>query len=361
MPAEQILVTGATGHIGTALLPRLLEDPGVTVLALVRARDAAHLAERRAELSAGLPADRIDVVAGDVTAPELGLSARDRARVASDVTAIVHSAASVRFDMPAEKAAEENIASTDAILALARSLKGRLTRLDHVSTAYVAGDRTGRVLEAECDVGQAFRNSYEWSKCQAEGRVRAAIAEGMPGAIHRPSIVVGDSRTGETKAFNVLYWPLKLYARGWWRLFPGSPDTLVDIVPVDFVADALARLRRDPETLGECFHLAAGDDAERVEVLAARFAEAFGRPPIRYVEPKLYASWVRPILAAPLSLTRRGRTILRGGKAFLPYFRGNPLFDTSNLRRRLGSGAPRVLDYVDGIVRFAKEQDFGGR
>ena len=233
---ETVLLTGATGHVGTALLPLLTADPDVTVFALVRAKDEAHLAERAARLvEVGGP--RIVALRGDVTAPDLGLSTRDQERVAAEVTALIHSAASVRFDMPEDKAATENIASTEGMLALARRLadRGRLTRLDHVSTAYVAGTRLGRVLENECDEGQDFRNSYEWSKCQAEKKVRAAVAEGLPVAVHRPSIVVGDSRTGKTEAFNVLYWPLMLYARGWWRIFPGRPDTLVDVVPVDFV------------------------------------------------------------------------------------------------------------------------------
>lgn len=366
-----ILLTGATGHVGTALLPRLLSDPDVHVLALVRARDDTHLAERREALRARVPGiapERLDVVQGDVSAPGLGLSERDRARVDADVTALIHSAASVRFDMPQDKAAGENIASTEAMLELARSLaaRGRLERHDHVSTAYVAGDRTGRVLETECDVGQGFRNSYEWSKCQAEGRVRAAIAEGLPVAIHRPSIIVGDSETGATESFNVLYWPLMLYARGWWSLFPGRADTLVDIVPVDFVADALVALRRDPTTLGTCFHLAAGDDAPRVDALAARFAELLDRPPLRTIDPDFYLRWVRPVIRGPLSLTKRGRRILRGGSAYLPYFRGNPLFDTTNLRRHLGpllgtDRAPSVFAYVERIARYAKEKDFGGR
>ncbi len=363
--SDTVLLTGATGHVGTALLPRLLADPDTRVLALVRAKDDAHLAERRDTLRARLPdgADRLDVVRGDVSAPGLGLSLADRDRVDAEATSLIHSAASVRFDMPQDKAAGENIDSTEAMLALARRLadRGRLTRHDHVSTAYIAGERVGRVLETECDEGQGFRNSYEWSKCQAEGRVRAAITEGLPAAIHRPSIIVGDSTTGETASFNVLYWPLMLYARGWWSLFPGRADTLVDIVPVDFVADALVALRRDPATLGRCFHLAAGDDAPRVDTLAARFAELLDRPPLRTIDPDFYLNWVRPVIRVPLSWTKRGRRILRGGSAYLPYFRGNPLFDTTNLRGALGHGAPPVLGYVEAIARYAKERDFGGR
>ncbi len=359
-----ILLTGATGHVGMALLPRLHADPTAQVLCLVRARDDAHLALRRDTLlTEGVDPARLHVVAGDVTAPDLGLSEADRARVEAEVTATMHSAASVRFDMPQDKAAQENITSTTSMLALARRLteRGGFVRHDHVSTAYIAGDRVGRVLEAERDEGQGFRNSYEWSKCQAEGHVRAAMAEGLPCAVVRPSIIVGDSRTGATQAFNVLYWPLMLYTRGWWRLFPGRVDTRVDIVPVDFVADAIATLRASPATLGRTFHLAAGDDAPTVEVLAARLAEVLERPPLRTIDPDFYLKWVRPVLSRPLSLTKRGRRILRGGSAYLPYFRSNPVFDTANLQAALGHGAPPVLDYVDRIARYAKEKDFGGR
>lgn len=363
--SDTVLLTGATGHVGAALLPSLLEDPDARVYALVRARDDAHLAERATRLRARVPGaeDRLFLVRGDVTQPGLGLSAEDTAGVHAEVTALIHSAASVRFDLPRAAALADNVASTEHMLAVARALaaRGRLTRLDHVSTAYVAGERPGRVFEEECDEGQTFRNSYEWSKCRAEAGVRAAIAEGLPAAIHRPSIVVGDSRTGATESFNVLYWPLMLYARGWWRIFPGRPDTLVDIVPVDFVADAIATLRRDPGSLGACYHLAVGDGAPRVDALIARFAELLGLPPVRTVDPDFYVRWVRPVLRGPLSVTARGRRILRGGSAYLPYFRSNPLFDTTNLRSRLGREAPPVFDYVERIARYAQAHDFGGR
>lgn len=370
MPApapDVILLTGATGQVGMALLPRLLSAPDTRVLALVRAKDPAHLEKRRREMvtsaNLGEAGDRLMAIQGDVTRDGLGLSTVDRTRALEEVTSVLHSAASVRFDMPEDKATQENMRSTENVLAFSRTLAegGRLVRHDHISTAYVAGERRGRVFERECDEGQKFRNSYEWSKCQSEKKVRALQAEGFPAAIHRPSIVVGDSRTGETRAFNVMYWPLKLYARGWWGVFPGRADTLVDAVPVDWVAETITSLRRDAKTLGKCFHVAAGDDALSVGQLAEHIARLVGRRPLRFVDQGAYRKYVRPILKPVLSLHPKGAAIMRGGSAYLPYFLGNPLFDTSELRAALGESgrAPPILDYLSRVIEYAQARDFG--
>lgn len=362
---DTILLTGATGQVGAALLTRLLRPKGDRVLALVRARDEGHLGARRAELlrlcGGAEAASRLLVLRGDVTEPALGLSDADRVRVATETTSIVHSAASVRFDLPLTAARKENVETVARLLDFAGDLhgRGRLRRFDHISTAYVAGDRLDRPREDEGNIGQGFRNTYEQSKLEAEDLVRAAMAEGLPATIHRPSIIVGDSVTGATRAFNVLYWPLKLYARGWWRLFPGSPQTRVDVVPVDWVADTLVALRNTPASVGRTIHLAAGDAAPTVGALEARVRAAVQGPPLRYVHAILYRRFIRPLLF-PLRLTRRGRAIFQGGQHYLPYLAGNPLFDTSNLDQLLGpqGAAPSPLLYFDTILRFAVERDF---
>lgn len=362
--ADTVLLTGATGQVGGALLPALLADPDQRVIAVVRARDEAHLALRLAALREplGEAAGRLDAVRGDVTLPDLGLAPADLDRVRSEATSVLHGAAAVRFDQDEADAVAQNVGGTLNALALARSLHeaGRLRRLDFVGTAYVAGDRRGPVFEHECDVGQGFRNSYERSKCRAEMIVRDA-GRSLPVAIHRPAIVVGDSRTGVTRAFNVLYWPLKIYARGGWRTFPGSPDVTVDVVPVDWVASAITRLRRDAGTVGGCFHLAAGDAAPTVEAIVERVRAVTGGPPLRYVDPDLYRTTLRPLLLGPLRLTERGRRIARGGKVFLPYFAGNPRFDTRATHAALGEGPPAVMAWFDTVLRYALARDFGGR
>ena len=116
-------------------------------------------------------------------------------------------------------------------------------------TAYVAGERSDLVREDELVVGQGYRNTYEQTKAEAETLVRSRLGS-LPGVILRPSIIVGDSRTGVTSSFKMMYWPLKIYARRLWRTVPGYPDAVLDIVPVDFVADSVARLLFDEAALG---------------------------------------------------------------------------------------------------------------
>ncbi len=277
----------------------------------------------------------------------------------------MHGAAEVRFDLPREEMQRQNVGGTANVLALARALaeRGRLDAVHHVSTAYVAGDRTDLVPETDLDAGQRPRNEYERSKLEAEVLVRDAQRAGLPVAVHRPSIVVGDSRSGRASGFKVLYWPMKLYARGRFRTVFGRPGCPVDVVPVDFVADALAHLLRDPTAPGHTFHLAAGPERQARIIDLVRVAEArFGRRPVRFIDPDLYERWLRPVLRPLLMLVRPD--VARQGGVFLPYLRSNPSFDVAVAQARLapaGLAPPPVLDYFDTIMAYAQATDFGRR
>ena len=158
-----------------------------------------------------------------------------------------------------------------------------------------------------------------------------------------------------------MYWPIKIYARGWWRTFPGKAEARADIVPVDWLAEAMVRIWRQPETTGRCFHLAVGDDAPTIGELVARVTEITGGKPMRFVDQGRYRRWVRPLLW-PFFQTQRGKMISRGGLAFMPYFEANPLFDTSEARSVLGDlRPPPVMDYLERVIRYAVAQDFGSK
>jgi thioester reductase-like protein len=238
------------------VMARLLEKGDRDVIALVRASDDAAAQERLEGILAQLWVDpspyagRARAVAGDVTAPGLGMDASTRSAVVRDAGAVMHCAASISFDLPLDEARAINVEGTREIIELAREVKaaGGLERLIHVSTAYVAGITEGTFREDQLDAGQEFRNTYEQTKWEAEHVVNEA--SDLDPVIARPSIVMGESGSGWTPAFNVLYWPIRAFSRGLFAEVPARPEALVDVVPVDYVADALVHLLEDASSSG---------------------------------------------------------------------------------------------------------------
>ena len=332
-----VLLTGATGFVGREILSRFLDRDDRRVYALVRAGDDDKAADR-------LPGHaRLTAVAGDIETEGLGLSGAARERMRSDVTTVLHCAASVSFDLPLAESREVNVEGTRRMLQFARTCP-RLERFSYVSTAYVAGEPERVFREDQLAVGQSFRNAYERSKFEAELAVRREGA-GLPLQIFRPSIVVGDSRTGRTSSFNVLYGPLKAYARGKVPAIPARRDSPVDIVPVDYVADRVHELVT--EGADGTFHLVAGRNATTVGRLLEMSAEALGRPQPKVLSPGLYRRWVHPWL-------RRKYRGLRKMEVYFPYFWMRVRFDD----RRLGPG-PKVEDYFHRLVRYAQTARWG--
>ena len=280
------LLTGATGFLGGEVLARLLEREERPVYVLIRAKDDEG-ADRRlralleALLGASEPwADRTVAVRGDVTQPWLGMNSLGRDWLAERVDSIVHSAAAVSFTMGIDDQRRINVDGTRRMVDLAGlcARRGGLESFAHVSTAYVAGEHPGSFREQDLDIGQAFRNAYERTKFEAELLVRER-SWGLPLLILRPSIVVGDSVTGWTPAFNVLYGPMKAFARGAYPVIPARRASPVDVVPVDFVADAILALAGRP---GATYHLTAGDRASSVgELIELGSATASQRAPRR--------------------------------------------------------------------------------
>ena len=203
-----VLVTGFPGFIGGRLVQALLEEaPDSRVVALVE----PHMADKAEELAAKLDGGRIEVLAGDITERRLGLGDEDYERLAAEITAIYHLAAIYDLAVPLEIATKVNVDGTGNVLSLCEDCE-RLERLHYVSTAYVAGDRSGTVYEHELAMGQGFKNHYESTKFQAEVWVRQAMGR-VPITVYRPAIVVGDSRSGETLKFDGPYYALRVISR----------------------------------------------------------------------------------------------------------------------------------------------------
>jgi thioester reductase-like protein len=340
------MLTGATGFLGMEVLVRLIQQTDRDVIALVRAPDDGAAQDRLdAVVAKLLPPDgrprrgRVRAHAADLKQPDLGLSPIARERLVGSIGAVVHCAASISFTLELEQARRINVDGTRAVLALASeaSRRGSLDRFVHVSTAYVAGDRCDRISEHEGDVGQGFRNTYERTKLEAEHAVHDSA---LPAAIVRPSIIVGDSASGWTPSFNVIYWPLQAFARGLFPTVPADPKAHVDIVPVDVVADALLALLRGAVRTGT-FHVVAGDNAPTAEALATMAADAFDAPPPRFVK-----------LGVDPSAEQRAGPLL-------PYFHVRSVFDSMRGRDLLGACAPPVEEYFPALMRYARDAQWG--
>jgi thioester reductase-like protein len=362
-----LLLTGSTGFLGMELLARLLEDTDRRVWAPVRASDDAEAAARlRATLATLVPdpgaySDRVVAFAADLTRARLGIDARRRDELAECVDEIVHSAASVSFTLPLGQALRVNVFGTLRLLQLAElcQARGGLSRFAHVSTAYVAGDHRGPFSEADHDVGQRFHNTYERSKWEAERLVRSH-AERLPIQIFRPSIVVGHEQSGWTASFNVIYTPLRAYARGALPLIPARRSAPVDVVPVSYVARSILALA--DAGAGRTFQLVAGPEAPSVGELIDRTVSHLGGPPVRTVPPALYRGLVGPLHARRASPAQR--SWLESGQVFFPYFSTRVRFESSETRAALaplGVRPPALGDYFGRLLDFAVDCGWEGR
>jgi nucleoside-diphosphate-sugar epimerase len=343
-----VFLTGATGFLGMEVLARLLEAGDRDVLALVRASDDAAAEQRLDDVMSKLWDDparyrsRVTAVRGDVTAPGLGLGDR-RDEWASRTGAVMHCAASISFDQPLAEARAINVDGTARILDFAVDAQARdgLERFLHVSTAYVAGRYEGTFRERQLDAGQTFRNTYEETKADAEQIV--TLARELGPAIARPSIVVGESDSGWTPAFNVLYWPLRAFSRGMFKEVPALADGHVDIVPIDYVADSLVHLlgRREAGV----FNLVSGRNAPQVAEVVNLASDYFDKP-----HPKL----VEPVGPEHLGDDQ--------GDVFVPYFDMRVVFDDTRARAVLGPAgieAPILRDYFGKLMEYATTARWG--
>jgi thioester reductase-like protein len=348
-----VFLTGATGFLGMEVMARLLEQGDREVLALVRAADATAAQERLDGVLAKLWRDpspyrsRARAVVGELTQPGLGMAPRDRAAIAEEAGAVMHCAASISFDVPLEEARTINVEGTREVIGFARQAKalGRLDRFVHVSTAYVAGITKGTFRERQLDTGQDFRNTYEQTKWEAEHVV--AEASDLAPVVARPSIVMGESKSGWTPAFNVLYWPIRAYTRGLFEEVPARPEAMVDVVPVDYVADALVHLLEHNGTSG-VLNLTAGRDAITVEHLVEVTAHTLGRE--------------APPIVAPGSVGTGSAHADDHAEVYFPYFDMDMVFDDSRARALLGPAGircPTFDEFFPHLIEYAQSTRWG--
>lgn len=345
------LVTGFPGFIGRRLVAALVDrDPETRVLALVEPR----MVELARAAAAPLGAERVEVIPGDISEPRLGLADDDYERLSAELAVVHHLAAIYDLAVPAEIARKVNVEGTGNVLELCRDAE-RLERLNYVSTAYVAGDRTGVAYEHELVLGQGFKNHYEATKFQAEVWVRELIDQ-IPTTILRPAIVVGDSRTGETQKFDGPYYALRFIAASAARRMPianvGRGRSPFNVVPVDFIVDALVALGAAPEAVGETLHLCDPDPLSSNELFTLLTELYAHRKPAYRIPP-------RPVAAA---LRLRPIRELYGGTPpqSIRYLNHPVRYDTRRATALLaasGLRCPRFSEYAPTLVEFFRTHE----
>ncbi len=346
--SEPYLFTGFPGFIGARLLPRLMElSPARTFVCLVQekferaAGDAIRGMERAHPHSKG----RVTTLTGDITKPRLGLSPAEARSLAGRLRGAYHLAAVYDLAVTRDVGVKVNVEGTSNVLELLVGARN-FDALHYVSTAYVSGDAGGTYREADLDVGQGFKNHYEETKFLAEVEVAKSK---VPHVIYRPGIVVGDSKTGETAKFDGPYFAMaammKLPSP---FLFPrvGLKRHAVNVVPVDFVVEALARLSTSEKSLGRTYHLTDPDPldvAQMIALLARTLGKTFVQAPV-------------PLAVAKAVFAPRAVQGFFGmPKQAIDYFAHPCRYDATQATKDLrafGVSCPPLPEYAGALVSF---------
>lgn len=369
-----VFLTGATGFVGRNLIPRILNlDPDTRLVLLIRGRSDDEAKSRFDNLlksllpmiNAKVVKKRVMLVRGDITSKGLGITEPIYKKLTSEVTHIIHAAANVHFHQPLKQARQVNLGGTKNVIEFANYVhkSGKLKRIAYIGTAYVSGNRKGVIYENELDCSQEFANSYELSKFEAEIFIRQWVPK-LPITIFRPSIIVGDSTTGITASFNVLYTPLKLIYRGLVKILPGSRKTAIDVVPIDFVCDAICHIiMRTDTSVGKIYHLTAGKETstttgEIVKLSLDYFNKMCNQKKlhkVRFIPLKLYN-------LAKHYLNIRSTRILQVFAEYEPYMSIERIFDNHNTLTALQGTSiiiPPFKQYYRFLLKYCIQTQWG--
>lgn len=346
---DVVLLTGFPSLLARKTMSALLAEPRKTLVhAIVRAKFIAD-ARRALDRLPAAERERVNVLEGDAAAMDMGLSGSEYRALAAEVDVIHHCAAVSYPGVERAHAEQVNVGGAAEALELASACR-RLECLVHHSTASVSGDRSGVVLEDDLDAGQHFHNAVEETRARAERMMRRAMPR-LPICVVRPTILVGDSVTGEVDRLDGPYLLILLMLTSpsdFAVPLPGRGDVRLNLVPVDYAARAAVRLGRDPRAAGRTFHIADPSPltARRVFELVAR---AGGRPTPRGFIP---ANLTKALLRTP-GIER----FVRSPRAFLEMLGTNTTYSTKNTDELLagtGERCPPLEAYVDAIVTHVR-------
>ncbi len=348
---ETIFVTGFPGFIAGRLVERI-STPDTQFFLLVQKdfvpkamKDIQSIAEKKKT-----PLKNFALIEGDITEKNLGMSDADVEVVINETTDVFHLAAIYDLEVEKELAYRVNVDGTKNVNEIVKMMKN-LHRYNYISTCYVAGKRDDRIFEPELKHEKGFRNYYEETKHYAEISVEELKAD-IPLTIYRPSVVCGDSVTGETAKYDGIYYVITFLMR-----FPevfrlvnvGNRDVKLNLVPVDFVIEAMAALAKDENAIGKTIALADPDPLTTKEICDLIAEAVTNKKSVITPPPKLVETFLNSPISPPLTgLPHSG----------VPYFFIPQTYDTSvanELLSRHDIVCPSFRDYVGNLVAFVQK------
>src|SRR5271167_3889462 len=359
-----IFLTGSTGYIGAHVAANLLRDHGAALNVLVRARDVSEAEGRlwqALQLHLEFPQfyeflqTRVRVFRGDLTEPGFGLDRDEYDRLVHTTDSVIHCAASL--NRKSEKSClNVNLRGTLEVVQLARRSQyyHGLRRFSKVSTVAVAGKRSHELVleDRSIEWERSDYDPYARTKKFSEHMVRELLPD-VPLTIFRPSIVLGDSRYPQTTQFDMVRSFVFLAGL---PVLPFRPQDKIDIVNVDFVADAISTLHMKANPEHDTYHLSSGNDSQTFrELTQALAAEQNKRGPMFLpMLEKPFGSIVN-LLADRKGPAGHGAALM---KVFLPYLTWNTVFDNTRATTELGRRPVPFSQYSFPLLRFSRERNF---
>ena len=394
--SKNILLTGGTGFLGGFLSYEFLKR-GYHVIFLARDQRAKSASDRINAVLKAVDQDfekntsgSYEVWKGDVTEQHLGQDKDTLEKWKGKIDEVWHSAAVLHFRDTYETITEAiNINGTLNVLYTTNILD--VKRYHHISTAYVSGKCPGKVMESHDSHEYDFRNPYERTKYDAEQKVRKKSEQyGLDTTIYRPSVIVGESKSGQSLSFtgiyniakifqliqrilkhkiklntdklksvgvylekNDYYFPLK---------FPYSKNSTINIVPVDYVVNTILDLANSNNSIGQTYHVTNPNPPKIIDLIqvGCKIANLKG---IEFVDCHFEDS-IKIIREQIRDYAKHGLNIsfLMEIREYIHYFFGEPEFDISNVRETLGSkfsAPPRITsEFIVLLMEFAAAQNW---